>query len=132
MMINAIKSLFGSGAADKVASAVYDGADAAWFTDEEKARHAIKLLEAYHPFKKAQRWLMLIIMIPFVGLHVIGLIYGFLVAPLMGDLAVTMQTSAREMMQLHNDNLFVPASIVVGFYLGGGVVDSIKRKGGGQ
>ena len=62
--------LFGS---EKVIDAGINGIDKAFYTDEEKAEDAItriglkeRILQAYEPFKLAQRYMMLIVGTPYM------------------------------------------------------------------
>ena len=57
------KTLFGSG--DTIDKS-FDLVDKAFFTDEEKAEAKAKVLEAYAPFKLAQRYFMIIVTLPYM------------------------------------------------------------------
>ena len=72
-------TLFGSGnVVNKAVDGIYNGVDKLVYTDEEKADDfrervglKIKLLQAYEPFKLAQRFLALLTGIPFVLIHIV-------------------------------------------------------------
>ena len=50
----------------KAADGIYNGVDAAIYTDQEKAAGFMGMLKGYEPFKIAQRLLMLVVTIPYV------------------------------------------------------------------
>ena len=99
--------IFGS---DKAMGAITDGMDKVWFTDEEKAEFMLKFLKAYEPFKLTQRVLAFLYSVPYVGFGCYGL--------------------ATRDHQLVTDATMLfgtPASIIVGFYFAGGMIEGAIR-----
>ncbi len=117
-------TLFGSEeGVKKIVDGVYNGVDKSFFTEEEKAQYFLKLLEAYHPFKLAQRLIALLFVIPYVfvvlvflGLFSVGL---FLHDNVMIDVSL-------DLLDYVNKYFGVPVSIIVGFYFAGGAINSLK------
>ena len=117
-------TLFGSEeGVKKIVDGVYNGIDKSFFTEEEKAQYFLKLLEAYHPFKLAQRLIALLFVIPYVfvvlvflGLFSVGL---FLHDNVMIDVSL-------DLLDYVNKYFGVPVSIIVGFYFAGGAINSLK------
>ena len=129
--------LFGSESVIKKAAAgVYNGIDYAFHTDQEKAEHFLKLLKAYEPFKLAQRFLALIIAIPFVLIWLLCAVLMFasaLMEPCVSDAVCRSSTildSAKMLADWNNETLGLPLSIVVGFYFGGGAIEGVVRARG--
>lgn len=118
--------LFGSDSVVKrAADGVYNGVDMAFFTNEEKAQHFLKLLKAYEPFKLAQRLLALVVAIPYVVtwlLSALMLVVSAFVDPAHGK---QIEESARVLGELNNDTLGMPVALVLGFYFGGGAVEGV-------
>jgi len=123
-----IGKLFGS---DKVVGAVSKGIDEAFFTDEEKAKHFHKLLGAYEAFKVAQRFLALIVGIPYVIVWLMcAVIYSMslLYEPCLGPCrAVQFITIAQELADWNNRTLGMHFAIIIGFYFGGGMLEGALR-----
>ncbi|MEZ8965510.1 hypothetical protein AB6E53_02365 [Vibrio breoganii] len=124
--------LFGN---DSVIDAVINTGDALVYTEEEKAKAQDKreerferLLKLYEPFKIAQRFLALIVSIPFVLLHLV-LALTQLVMVLFMDLdtyeayAVLIEALSGSV----NEALFYPFCIIIGFYFAGGAGEGIIR-----
>ena len=90
-------------------------------TEEEikaKTRAKVDLIGAYHPFKRAQRLLMLIICVPYVLTYVVNQVMaqtGY------GDPAALQQVTS----EYHMGEL---SMIVAGFYFGGGLFNSVRGK----
>lgn len=128
-MFGTIGKIFGS---DKIIEGATKLIDDAFYTDSEeaadkkemekfKAEHKINLLTAYAPFKLAQRYLAFGFTFMFLFIMangVLGSLYGIV------DLQAVEQAKdfANEMW------LGEIMITIVGFYFGGGVVDSIKAK----
>ena len=91
--------------------------DEIWTSDEEKAENKIKLLNAYAPFKIAQRYLAVIFTITYVSSYLLTLTL---------HLAGLKTDGVTEIMATFRIGLIMLT--IVGFYFGGGVIDSIKRK----
>jgi hypothetical protein len=122
-MSNVWAKLFGASA---LVERVADGADAIVFTPEERARHYIEVLKVIEPFKIAQRWLAIIVLIPYVLIVVISI--GIKIGALFADDAKLFQVVSGEMLSDNNDNLGLPASLIIGFYFAGGALEGIIAK----
>ena len=105
--------LFGS---DNVIQAGIDGIDAMVYTDEEKGRHKIALLNAYAPFKLAQRLLAVTFCIPYAVAWFVTFIASFFIG-------VTKQLE----MLLSPVGLSSIVLAIVVFYFGGGAMSSRKK-----
>lgn len=129
-MFGILSNIFGSG---DVVKKGLDLIDEAWTSDEEKADNEVKIIEAktnakatllnaYAPFKLAQRYLAL--MFTFVYLFImmngiLGSLYGW----------VNME-NVRESLKFANEMWLGEIMItIVAFYFGGGLVESYKKKG---
>lgn len=131
--------LFGNDDVIKKASqGIYNGVDAAWFTKEEKANHFKKLLKLYEPFRIAQRYLALIICIPYSAIWVLCAIL-FMFAAVSNPCGVEdicasrhYMEIARELAQFNHQNLSQQSFIILGFYFGGGAIEGIVRARGGS
>ena len=125
-----LSNIFGTG---EVIKKGLDLIDEAWTSDEEKADNEVKIIEAktnakatllnaYAPFKLAQRYLAL--MFTFVYLFImmngiLGSLYGW----------VNME-NVRESLRFANEMWLGEIMItIVAFYFGGGLVESYKKKG---
>jgi hypothetical protein len=117
--------------ADNIFKSGIKGMDVLNYTKEEQAENAlkaadtkVKLLEAYEPFKLAQRLLALLLVGTFCIDVLIASIFSILTmwypdrAMVVVDLIKTIVVST----------LVTPVSIVVGFYFFGGLKGMIKRK----
>jgi hypothetical protein len=114
--------LFGGTAFVDIAS---KGVDAAFFTPEERARHYIEVLKHIEPFKIAQRWLMLIVVVPYTLVWVICaavIVCAIFVEPDRADqlLHISDQLASR-----NNDNLGTPVALIMAFYFAGGAFEGI-------
>ena len=132
-MLGLLGKIFGS---DSVIKKAGDLIDDAFYTDGEqaadkkemaksKAAHRIRLMDAYAPFKVAQRFISLgfVFVFLFIMLNgVIGALYG--VIPLENV------NNARDFA----DKMWLGEIIImiVSFYFGGGLVESIKKKPEGK
>lgn len=129
-MLGILSNIFGSG---EVVKKGLELIDEAWTSDEEKADNEVKIIEAktnakatllnaYAPFKLAQRYLAL--MFTFVYLFImmngiLGSLYGW----------VNME-NVRESLKFANEMWLGEIMItIVAFYFGGGLVESYKKKG---
>lgn len=117
--------LFG---ADKVINAGIRAGDALFFTDEEKSEWRLRLLRAYEPFKIAQRWMAILLTTPFVALHSLAGVQILIMGWLPGALQKSVHESALVLMEHNNETLGLPVAIVLGFYFGGGMIESYARK----
>ena len=129
-MLGILSNIFGSG---DVVKKGLDLIDEAWTSDEEKADNEVKIIEAktnakatllnaYAPFKLAQRYLALMFTFVFLFIMmngVLGALYGWV------DMA-----SVQEAKKFANEMWLGEIMLtIVGFYFGGGLVESYKKKG---
>lgn len=128
-------TLFGSeNVIKKAADGIYNGVDAAIYTDQEKASGFLNLLKGYEPFKLAQRLLALTLAIPYVTVWIACA--AMLAASGFVDPAYGAQIadSAKALGALNNETLGTPVALVMAFYFGGGalegVVGRMKSKSG--
>jgi len=127
-MFGILNNIFGSG---DVIKKGLDLIDEAWTSDEEKADNEVKIIEAktnakatllnaYAPFKLAQRYLAL--MFTFVYLFImingiLGSLYGW----------VNME-NVRESLKFANEMWLGEIMItIVAFYFGSGMIESVGR-----
>lgn len=127
-------SLFGNeNIIKKAADGIYNGVDAALYTDQEKAGGFLNLLKGYEPFKIAQRLLMLMVTIPYVLIWVLCALMLMSVGFVDGATGKAIGEAARVTGEMNNNTLGVPVSLVVAFYFAGGalegVVGRMKTKG---
>lgn len=122
--MNIFAKIFGS---DKIIDAGIKAGDSLFFTDQEKSEWKIRILKAYEPFKIAQRWLALTLSIPFVVLHTFAGLQVLLSGWFIGARGKSVHEAALSLMELNNDTLAVPVAIVLGFYFGGGTIESFTR-----
>ena len=128
-MFGILNNIFGSG---DVIKKGLDLIDEAWTSDEEKADNEVKIIEAktnakatllnaYAPFKLAQRYLALMFTFVFLFIMmngVLGALYGWV------DMA-----SVQEAKKFANEMWLGEIMItIVGFYFGGGLAESFKKK----
>lgn len=108
-----ISKLFGN---SKVVEAGVEAADAVWFTDEEKAKWHLRLLKAYEPFKLAQRFLALIFCVPYIFLILVMFLASlFFEKDILGHV------------ELLNELLGTPVTVILFFYFGGGAIEGTVR-----
>lgn len=113
--------LFGS---EKLIDGAISGVDKVWFTDEEKADHFLRLLKAYEPFKLLQRFMALIVGIPYMLVWIICaifFIYGLTVEDL--ETSKRMIEGSKELASLNNEQLGMPFAIILSFAFGGGMIE---------
>ena len=128
-MLGILSNIFGSG---EVVKKGLELIDEAWTSDEEKADNEVKIIEAktnakatllnaYAPFKLAQRYLALMFTFVFLFIMmngVLGALYGWV------DMA-----SVQEAKKFANEMWLGEIMItIVGFYFGGGLAESFKKK----
>ena len=124
-----LSNIFGTG---EVIKKGLELIDEAWTSDEEKADNEVKIIEAktnakatllnaYAPFKLAQRYLALMFTFVFLFIMmngVLGALYGWV------DMA-----SVQEAKKFANEMWLGEIMItIVGFYFGGGLAESFKKK----
>jgi len=127
-MLGILNNIFGTG---EVVKKGLDLIDEAWTSDEEKAENEVKIIEAktnakatllnaYAPFKLAQRYLAM--MFTFVYLFImingiLGSLYGW----------VNME-NVRESLKFANEMWLGEIMItIVAFYFGSGMIESVGR-----
>lgn len=128
-MTGILSSIFGTG---EVVKKGLELIDEAWTSDEEKADNEVKIIEAktnakatllnaYAPFKLAQRYLALMFTFVFLFIMmngVLGALYGWV------DMA-----SVQEAKKFANEMWLGEIMLtIVGFYFGGGLAESFKKK----
>ena len=119
-------TLFGSeNVIKKAADGIYNGVDAAFYTDEEKATGFFNLLKAYEPFKIAQRLIALAITIPYVVVWILCAL--MLVASGFVDPAYGKQIAEASLHlgELNNNTLGTPVALVLSFYFAGGALEGV-------
>ena len=121
-MLGVISKIFGSG--DVISKGIQLIDDMHTSTEEEiaaKSKAKVDLLGAYAPFKLAQRYLALMFTAMFIFIMangIIGALYG--IVPL---------ENVEEAKRFANEMWLGEIMLtIVGFYFGGGVVESIKGK----
>ncbi len=129
-MLQILNNIFGTG---EVVKKGLELIDEAWTSDEEKADNQAKIIEAktnakatllnaYAPFKLAQRYLALMFSSVFLFIMIngiLGALYGW----------VDME-AVNEAKKFANEMWLGEIMItIVGFYFGGGLVESYKKKG---
>lgn len=129
-MLQILGNIFGTG---EVVKKGLELIDEAWTSDEEKAENEVKIIEAktnakatllnaYAPFKLAQRYLAM--MFTFIYLFImingiLGALYGW----------VNME-NVKEALKFANEMWLGEIMItIIAFYFGGGLVESYKKKG---
>jgi hypothetical protein len=112
----------------KAADGIYNGVDAAIYTDQEKANGFMGMLKGYEPFKIAQRLLMLVIWVPYVliflmcaGMYTASGFMGVAQGTILSEAAVTLA-------KLNIDTLGTPSTLVVAFYFGGGALEGVVNR----
>ena len=128
-MIGVLNTIFGSG---DVIKKGLDLIDEAWTSDEEKADNEVKIIEAktnakatllnaYAPFKLAQRYLAMMFTFVFLFIMmngVLGALYGWV------DM-VAVQEAKKFANEMWLGEIMIT---IVGFYFGGGLAESFKKK----
>ena len=124
-----LSNIFGTG---EVIKKGLELIDEAWTSDEEKAENEVKIIEAktnakatllnaYAPFKLAQRYLALMFSSVFLFIMmngVLGALYGWV------DM-----NAVQEAKRFANEMWLGEIMLtIIGFYFGGGLVESYKNK----
>ncbi|WP_373081975.1 hypothetical protein [Zhongshania sp.] len=108
-----LAKLFGS---DKVIEGGINAADKLFLTAEERMDYKAKFLSLYEPFKLAQRYLALIVSIPYVLAWLITFLVSF-----SADKNVELQ------LELLDGKIGTAFIVIVGFYFAGGMAESIFK-----
>ena len=129
-MLSILGSIFGTG---EVVKKGLELIDEAWTSDEEKAENVAKIIEAktnakatllnaYAPFKLAQRYLAIMFSSVFLFIMIngiLGALYGW----------VDME-AVNEAKKFANEMWLGEIMVtIIGFYFGGGMIESYKKKG---
>lgn len=129
MLGGILNNIFGTG---EVVKKGLDLIDEAWTSDEEKAENEVKIIEAktnakatllnaYAPFKLAQRYLALMFTFVFLFIMingVLGALYGWV------DM-IAVQEAKKFANEMWLGEIMLT---IIGFYFGGGVIESYKKK----
>ena len=110
-----LSKIFGS---EKIINGASKGLDKVFFTKEEKAELHIRLLKAYEPFKILQRYLALIVSVPFVITHLISIYFVFI-----DDIE-----KALKIAEFNTNGLGYAFGAVITLYLGGGLIEGAIGK----
>lgn len=127
-MLQILNNIFGSG---DVVKKGLDLIDEAWTSDEEKAENEVKIIEAktnakatllnaYAPFKLAQRYLAMMFTFVFLFIMmngVLGALYGWV------DM-VAVQEAKKFANEMWLGEIMIT---IVGFYFGSGMIESAGR-----
>lgn len=129
-MLSILRNIFGTG---EVVKKGLELIDEAWTSDEEKVENQAKILEAktnakatllnaYAPFKLAQRYLALMFSSVFLFIMmngILGALYGWV------------DMEAVNEAKKFADEMWLGEIMVtiIGFYFGGGMIESYKKKG---
>ena len=129
-MLQILGNIFGTG---EVVKKGLELIDEAWTSDEEKAENQAKIIEAktnakatllnaYAPFKLAQRYLAIMFSTVFLFIMIngiLGALYGW----------VDME-AVNEAKKFANEMWLGEIMVtIIGFYFGGGMIESYKKKG---
>lgn len=112
--MNILKAIFSGG---ELVKSIARGADEVHYSSEEKDAHQERMLELYAPFKLAQRFMMMIVCIPYMGAWVITFLVSFI-----PDVEIESQIDL-----LTGDVGSVFLAIAV-FYFGGGAFEGLAGK----
>ncbi len=120
----AIMNIFGKIlGSKKVIDSAISGIDKSIFTTEEKADYMLTFLKAYEPFKVAQRFIALIVLIPFMLIFLVSV--GLLIYGGIAESDIVIKT-AKEIMQFNIDTLEWIVITIVAFYFAGGTINTFK------
>lgn len=122
--------LFGSDEVIKKGTeGLYNGIDKAIYTDEEKVDNFTRMLKLYEPFKIAQRFLALVVGVPFVLIHTVIHVAWLLALWLVVDIEryEFLSTQLGLMADSNLSTLGQPFAIILGFYFFGGAGEGIAK-----
>ena len=111
--------LFGS---DKIIDAGIDGIDAMVFTDEEKSSAKMSFLKLYEPFKVAQRWLSIVVSVPYV------LVWSLVGMSLIADMWIKSGIDIKPITAFLQGDMGTTFILINTFYFGGGALEGIVRR----
>lgn len=109
---------------EKVIDGIYNGVDKIIFTPEEKADHFLRILKAYEPFKLLQRFLALIVGIPYVIVYLVSAFF-FIYGVTLGDIETSKRIiqASKDLSIMNNEVLGMPFAIILSFAFGGGMLE---------
>ena len=109
--------LFGS---DKVVDAGISAIDAMVHMDEEKVKEKMAFLKLYEPYKIAQRYIALIVCVPYMLLWFAVGVASFFT-----------EVESQLAMLIHG-NIGTLVALIGGFYFGGGAVEGVVNRLGNR
>ena len=110
-----ISRIFGGGDTEKsIVDGIISGGDKIIYTKEERADNLKTFLELYHPFKIAQRLLMLIVVPPFVLMCVATFVSSFFI-------------DVDKQIELLSGHLGWAAISIISFYTAGGAAEGVMK-----
>ncbi len=125
-MVGLLGKLFGAkDEVSKLTDATISGIDRSVFTRQEGAGYLLKMLEAYEPFRLAQRVIAFMVVGVFLALIVSGFslyLYGVLAASLI------IVAQSKVFITLVISVLGNPVIVIIAFYFAGGVVNTFFNK----
>jgi hypothetical protein len=113
--------IFGS---ENVIKAGISGIDKAFYSNEEKADYHLKFLDAYEPFKLAQRLLALFVTSVYLLVFVVAA--GLMIWGGIAENELYINTSS-DLMKLNNETLGWPVITILAFYFAGGTVNTLRQ-----
>lgn len=117
-------NLFGSEKGiSKLTDGVYNGLDKSFLTKEERLDAFKEFLKLYEPYKLAQRYLMLIVCVPFVFINSLAVIVDMVLHLMSSELS-----GLSKVIESYNDALGIPFLVIVSFYFAGGAVEGIINR----
>ena len=123
--MNILSSIFGS---ENVIKHSMSAIDAMVFTDEEKVKAKMELLDHYKPFKLAQRLLALMFSSVFLLVYVITIfiwIFGSLHSNV--DYSLKLIELAVSLAKWNTETLSSIIFLILGFYFAGGVMNWTRK-----
>ena len=106
--------LFGS---EKVIDSGMKALDSLVFTDEEKSKAKIELLKSYEAFKIGQRYIALVVTIPYMTAWIATFFATFF------------DVDTKEQQALLSGDIGTAFTLIVAFYFAGGVVNGFIKHG---
>jgi hypothetical protein len=117
----------------KAADGIYNGVDASFFTEEEKAEYRLNLLKAYEPFKLIQRVLATLVTSVYLGVWVLSAILyviSIFFDPCTVEVVckyVQLQEVSKDLAMMNNTTLGNPFLAIMGLYFAGGMLEGALR-----
>jgi hypothetical protein len=125
--VSVLKKIFDP---EKLVNSTIKGIDKAVFTNEEKSDNFNKLLKLYEPYKITQRYISLIVTLPFMFMFLVGgLLWVYLY------FTGSDKNDVYQLWHYMNEVVGVEFKLILGFYFAGGVlegtVNKLKKKDNG-